>query len=83
MRPVASGGGGLVFEGTVEFLGQRFSGRVVVAARDGRIVLAPDIPFGGFVTLTLFEDPRIEVTDVGARSRPDGFTVTADAVLRD
>jgi hypothetical protein len=80
VRPVAAGGGELVFEGTADLLGQRFSGRAVVAARDGRLLLAPDIPFGGLLTLTLFADPRVDVTGVGARPAPGGgFTLTASA----
>jgi hypothetical protein len=82
VRPVASGDGALVFEGSAELLGQRFQGQAVVAARDGRLILAPDVPFGGFLTVTLFADPRIEVLSVGARPRAGGFTVLAQARLR-
>ena len=81
-HPVASGGGSLVFEGTAELLGRRFSGQAVVGPRDGRLVLTPDIPFGGFLTLTLFADPRLDVQGVGARRVPGGFTLTARARLR-
>ena len=82
VRPVASGGGALVFEGTAELFGRRFSGQAVVGARDGRLLLVPNIPFGGFLSLTLFSDPRIEVLGVGARRDPSGFTLTARARLR-
>jgi hypothetical protein len=82
VRPVASGDGALVFEGSAELLGQRFQGRAVVTARDGRLLLVPDLPFGGFLTVTLFADPRIEVLSVGARQRAGGFTVVAQARLR-
>jgi hypothetical protein len=83
VRPVASGDGALVFEGSAELLGQRFQGRAVVAARDGRLILAPDVPFGGFLTLTVFSDSRIEVLSVGARQHAGGFTVVARARLKD
>ena len=83
VRPVAAGGGALVFEGTAELFGRRFSGQAVVAARDGKVVLAPNVLFGGFLSLTIFADPRIEVVSVGARERPDGFVLTARARLRD
>ena len=82
VRPVASGDGALVFEGSAQLLGQRFEGRAVVAARDGRLLLTPDLPFGGFLAMTLFADPRIEVLSVGARQRPGGFTLTARMRLR-
>jgi hypothetical protein len=80
---VASGDGALVFEGSAELLGQRFQGRAVVTARDGRLLLVPDLPFGGFLTVTLFADPRIEVLSVGAQQRAGGFTVVAQARLPD
>jgi hypothetical protein len=83
VRPVASGDGALVFEGTVTLLGRRFTGQAVVAARNGKLLLAPNFPFGGFLSLTIFEDPRIEVLDIGARSHPDGFVLTARARLRE
>ena len=82
VRPVASGGGALVFEGSAEIFGRRYSGRVVVLARDGRLLLAPDLPLGALLALTIFEDQRMEVTDVGARPHPRGFTLTAEANLR-
>jgi hypothetical protein len=82
VRPVASGDGALVFEGTVALLGQRLTGQAVVAARNGRVLLAPNLPFGGFLSLTVFGDPRIEVLGVGAQARPDGFVLTARARLR-
>jgi hypothetical protein len=83
VRPVASGQGALVFEGTASLLGRRFTGQAVVAARNGRVLLAPNVLFGGLLSLTIFEDPRIEVLSVGARQRPDGFTLTARARLRE
>jgi DUF2993 family protein len=83
VRPVASGDGALVFEGTAAILGRRLRGQAVVAARDGRLVLSPNVLFGGFVSLTIFQDPRIEVLSVGARPRPDGFVLTARARLRE
>jgi hypothetical protein len=82
VRPVASGEGALVFQGTADLLGQRFSGQAVVEVRDGRLLLEPNIPFGGVLSLTLFADPRVEVLDVGARNGPNGFTLTARARLR-
>ena len=82
VRPVASGNGALVFEGTAELLGQRFTGQATVSARDGRLRLEPNIPFGGVLSLTVFADPRVEVLGVGARRRPNGFTLTARVRLR-
>jgi hypothetical protein len=82
VRPIASGDGALVFEGGADLFGQRFTGQAVVSARDGRLQLAPNVLFGGLLTLTLFADPRVEVLGVGARRRATGFTLTARARLR-
>jgi hypothetical protein len=83
VRPIAASGGAVEFQGTAELFGRRVSARAVASARDGRIVLAPDVPFGGFLSLTVFSDPRVEVTDVGARGRPGGgYTFTARARVR-
>jgi hypothetical protein len=82
LRPVASGNGALVLEGTADLFGRQFAGRAVVSVRDGRLQLEPDIPFGGLLSVTLFADPRIEVLDVGVRSRPNDFILTARARVR-
>jgi hypothetical protein len=79
VRPIASGGGELVLEGTATIFGRRLSARAVVAARDGRLVIVPDVPFGGLLTLTLFADPRVVVTGVSAQAAPGGgFRLAAD-----
>jgi hypothetical protein len=78
VRPVASGDGAMVLEGSAVVLGRRLSARAVVAARDGKLVIAPEIPFGGLLSLTLFSDPRVAVTDVSARpAAGGGFTLQA------
>lgn len=83
VRPVASGAGALVFEGTATLLGRRLRGQAVVAARNGTVVLAPNVLLGNFLSLTIFRDARIDVVSVGARQRPDGFVLTARARLRE
>ncbi len=81
VRPVAAGGGELVFQGTATVLGQTVSAQAVALARDGRLLVAPNLPFGGLLTLTVFADPRIYVEDLGARASASGFTLTARARL--
>lgn len=81
LRPVAAGGGSLVLRGVGSVLGRSVSLDVVALARGGRLVLAPGAPFGSLLTLTVFDDPRVRVEDVGARPRVDGFTLTARARL--
>jgi hypothetical protein len=83
LRPVASGDGALVFQGSARLFGQTFEGEAVVAARDGNLVLSPNVPFGGLASLTLFDDPRVEVESVGARPSPGGFTLEAQVRVND
>jgi hypothetical protein len=77
LQPVESEGGQLVLEATAGPL----SVRARLSAKDGRLVIAPDGLLGGFASLTVFSDPRVRVGGVGARPRPDGFTLTADATV--
>jgi hypothetical protein len=77
LRPVAAGGGELVLEADAGPIAVRAR----LSARDGALVIAPDGLLGGFASLTVFSDPRIRVSAVGARSRADGFTLTASGAL--
>jgi hypothetical protein len=82
VRPVASGDGQLVLQGTATILGLSATLNATLRAQDGRLVVVPDVPFGGLATLTVFADPHIEVQGVDAASAAGGFTVTARAKLR-
>jgi hypothetical protein len=77
LRPVEVGGGQLVLEAQAGPV----TVRARLSARDGDLVIAPDGLLGGFASLTVFSDPRVQVTTVGARGRADGFTLTAAARL--
>lgn len=81
LRPVASENGALVLEATAGILGAGVVVRARLSARDGALVIAPDGLLGGLAALTVFSDPRVRVTSVGARERADGFTLTAAARL--
>lgn len=77
-KPVDEGDGQLVLEATAGLLGINAKVRARLSARDGALVVAPEgIPFGGLATLTVFSDPRIAVTEVGARRTADGYALTA------
>lgn len=82
VQPVASGNGSLTLRGTASFLGLRAAVNATVAARDGALVVAPDVPFGGIATLTLFSDPHIQVQSVSATDVPGGFRVSARAIVQ-
>lgn len=77
LRPVESVDGQLVLEASLGPV----TARARLSARDGALVIAPDGLLGGLASLTVFRDPRVIVTGVGARPRPDGFTLTAEARL--
>lgn len=82
-RPVDSGDGQLVLEGTAGLLGIQATIRARLSARDGALVVAPEgIPFGGLATLTVFDDPRVVIDGVGAERTPDGYVLTATGSAR-
>jgi LmeA-like phospholipid-binding len=79
--PVSSGNGQLTLRGTASLFGVTATVDATVTVRDGKLLVAPDVPFGGFATLTLFSNPRVEIEAVSARPTADGFAVTATARL--
>ena len=81
VEPIASGNGSLTLRGTASILGLKATVNATVAARNGALVVAPDVPFGGIATLTLFNDPHIQVQSVSATTVPGGFRVSADATV--
>lgn len=81
VQPLAAEDGELVLEATAGLFGVRAAFRARLSARDGALVIAPDGLLGALGALTVFRDPRVEVTGVGSRPRPDGFTLLANARL--
>lgn len=73
LRPVEDPSGELVLEGAIGPI----SARARLTARDGALVVAPEGLFGGLGSLTLFMDSHVDVSEVGSRTGPDGFTLTA------
>jgi LmeA-like phospholipid-binding len=73
VRPVEDAQGELVLEGAVGPI----SARARLTTRDGALVVAPEGLLGGLGALTVFKDSRVQVTEVGSRPGPDGFTLTA------
>jgi len=82
VEPIASEGGRLTLRGTASFLGLTATVDATVAAEDGALVVAPNVPFGGIATLTLFSDPHLQVQSVSAANVPGGFRVTARAKVQ-
>jgi hypothetical protein len=82
LTPIASADGRLTLRGTATFLGLSATVDATVSAQNGKLVVAPDVPFGGLATVTVFSDPRIRVQGVSASPAPGGFAVRGTAVLR-
>jgi hypothetical protein len=82
VTPVASADGRLTLRGTATLLGLSATVDATVSAQDGKLVVAPDVPFGGLATITVFSDPRIKVQGVSASPAPGGFAVRGSAVLK-
>jgi LmeA-like phospholipid-binding len=80
--PVASGGGELTLRGTASLFGVTASVDATVRAQNGAIVVTPDVPFGGFATITVFSNPAVKVTGVSATPAPGGFYVSAQGQIK-
>jgi hypothetical protein len=82
VEPIASENGRLTLRGTASLLGLTATVDATVAAQNGALVVAPDVPFGGIATLTLFSNPHVEVKSVSATTVPGGFRITADGKVQ-
>jgi hypothetical protein len=82
VTPVASGDGRLTVRGAATLFGVSAAVDATVGAQDGKLVVVPDVPFGGLATVTVFADPRVKVQTVGATATAGGFIVRATARLR-
>ena len=80
--PVASGGGELTLRGTASLFGVAATVDATVHPQNGQIVVTPDVPFGGFATITVFSNPAVDVTGVSATPATDGFFVTAQGRIK-
>ena len=81
VTPVASGDGTLTVRGTASLFGLDASVDATIAARDGALVVEPDVPLGALATITVFSNPHVSVQSVGATPTASGFAVHATAQL--
>lgn len=81
--PVTSARGTLVLRGTASVLGL-LNGSVdaTVRARDGALVVSPDVPLGGLATVTVFAARGVRVTGVSAVGTRGGFVARVTGRLR-
>jgi hypothetical protein len=82
VQPVASGDGQLVLRGTATLLGITASVDATVRAQDGQLVVEPNVPLGALATISVFSNPHLAISAVGANPAPGGFAVTATGQLR-
>jgi hypothetical protein len=82
VQPVASGGGQLTLRGVATLFGVTASVDATVAAQSGRVIVQPDVPFGGLATVTVFSNPHVDVQGVAAAAAPGGFSVLAQGALQ-
>lgn len=79
---VGSSGDGMTLQGTADLLGAEATVPATVRPLDGRLVVSPDVPFGGLVTLTVFSDPRVRVLSLSGAAVAGGLSVSARGTLR-
>lgn len=77
VEPVTSGGGQLTLRGTASALGLSATADATVEARDGALVVVPDLPL--LPAVTVFSNPHVRVQGVSATAAPGGFAVSAEA----
>lgn len=78
LRPVSTDGDALILEASLAGV----TARARLSAVDGALRVAPDGLLGGFASVTVFEDPRVAVESVDARSFDGGFTTIVRGTLR-
>jgi len=67
----------LLLSASTNVLGHTVAGTAIVTVESGRLVIAPDNPLLGFLHLTLFDDPRVDVQTLSARSDGEAYTFAA------
>jgi len=78
---VSSSNGAITLQGTATVFGITATVNATVRAQNGALIVAPDVPFGGLATITLFSNPKIAVEGVSAAPAPGGFTLTSQALV--
>lgn len=67
----------LVFEGRLRAFGLAGSARARVRVVSGRIVVSPDLPFGAFVGVAVFDEERLHVDELSMERSAGQLTVGA------
>jgi hypothetical protein len=81
VTPVASGDGQLTLQGTASLFGVTATVQAVVHAVSGALVVTPNVPLGGFATISVFSNPHVAVESVGGEPVTGGFVVRGSALV--
>jgi hypothetical protein len=81
VRLVSATADSVTVAGTASALGVSATVPATISPQEGRLVVVPDIPLGGFATVTVFSEPHVSVEGVGGRPISGGIEVTARARL--
>jgi hypothetical protein len=76
---VSSAGGQLTLRGTATLFGLTASVDATLSAENGALIVRPNVPLLG--ALTVFSDPHVAIEGVTATATTDGFSVSAQAKL--
>jgi hypothetical protein len=81
VRLVSATANSLTVAGTATALGVSATVPATIEPQQGRLVVVPDVPLGGFATVTVFSAPHLAVEGVGGTPISGGLRVTARARL--
>ncbi len=82
LRLISATADAVSLAGTASLFGVSATVPATVEPQGGRLVVVPDVPFGGVATVTVFSDPHLWVEGVSGRAIAGGLTVSARARLR-
>jgi len=77
---VSSSAGTVTLRGTATLLGISATVPATLRSDRGRLVVAPDVPFGSLATVTVFSDPNLAVRSVSGARAPGGVSLSARGV---
>lgn len=81
VRLLSASAGAVTLEGTGSAFGVTATVPATVEPQDGRLVVVPQTPLGGFLSFTVFGQPHVSVEGIGGMAIPGGLKVTARARL--
>ncbi len=74
--PISSQGGQLTLRGTATLFGLTATVDATLRPQGGSLVVSPEVPFGGFATITVFSSSSVRVQSVSAAPVVGGFVAS-------